>query len=496
MTTLGIDIGGTGCKCAAFSECGEQLALSYAEYPLGSGQVDLPSEILLSSVFQVISGCAAELKAPDDIQALTVSSFGESFVPVDADGKALTGVRLYYGNAGCADFSQLTEKIGEEKFMEIARIRPDVSYSLSGMLSVREAAERPVWKYLFIAGYICYQLTGKACTDESLACRSLLYDVRRRCWSEELMQLSGICSDTLPDVLPTGSIVGKIIPYIARKLNLPEDVNVVIGGHDQIVNALGAGVCRPGDAADTTGTCECITPLFSRIPEGLEFQKNNFACVPYPGGSGYVTYAYNVSAGSVIRWCRELMNKYLFPEAEAAGKSIYDLFTESCPLSSTDLMVLPFLQGMGGTPDVNASARGLIAGLTTATRLPDLYRAILEGITFEMRYNQEKLSENDIAFERLFACGGGARSSVWLQLKADILGCSILPVKADETGAMGSAILGFAALTGESPFAVAGRFIQYGESIFPNKENQEIYHKRFEVYKALRGLYLSNSILR
>ena len=152
-------------------------------------------------------------------------------------------------------------------------------------------------------------------------------------------------------------------------------------------------------------------------------------------------------------------------------------------------MVLPFLQGMGGTPDVDARATGLVAGLTTQTRLPDIYRAILEGVTFEMRYNQEKLRENGVKFQRLYASGGGAKSPVWLQIKADILGCPIIPVKSDETGAMGSAILGLAAIAGEDPFTIAKRFQNYGEPVLPNEDHVRFYNQRYEVYKALRSAY-------
>ncbi len=296
-------------------------------------------------------------------------------------------------------------------------------------------------------------------------------------------------------VLPTGCMVGKLLPELADRLGLSRDVQVVMGAHDQIVNALGAGVRNVGDAVDTSGTCECLTPLFGTIPESLDFQKNNFACVPYLESDGYVTYAYNISAGSVVKWYRDALAAHLGEEAAAQDKSIYDLLNAQCPSQPTGLMILPFLQGMGGTPDVDANATGLIAGLTTQTRLSDIYRAILEGITFEMRYNQEKLGENGVKLNRLYACGGGAKSPVWLQIKADILGCEIIPVKREETGAMGSAILGLASVTGEDPFAVAQRFWQYGEPIRPGK-NQAIYNQRYEVYKALRSLYMGNGAMR
>jgi len=485
MISLGIDIGGTGCKCVAFSDAGVQLALSYEEYPLAAGTVNLPPEILAKSVFTVIRDCADKLENKKDIAVITVSSFGESFVAIDENGNALDDIRMYFGNSESVAFDALVEKVGAEKFMEICRILPDSSYSLAKMLYTVEIAPRPVWKFLFIAGYIGYKLSGKAVTDVSLACRSLLYDVKQNCWSKELLDASGIREEQLSAVVPYGTALGSLLPAVAKELGLPESTVVVIGTHDQIVNALGAGVQEIGDAVDTSGTCECITPLFPSIPETLDFQKNNFACVPYLEDRGYVTYAYNISAGSVVRWYREALGYHLKED----GKSIYDILNETSPIEPTCLMVLPFLQGMGGTPDVDPNMTGLIAGITTQTRLPDLYRAILEGITFEMRYNMEKLSEGNVRINRLLACGGGARSPIWLQIKADILGCEIIPVKIEETGAMGSAILGFAAVTGEKPTEIASRFLRYAESVYPNPAHAEIYNRRYELYKQLRAFY-------
>ncbi len=489
MICLGVDIGGTGCKCAAFDERGVQHALSYAEYTLAAGTSNLPPDMLYRAVMCVMDDCCKQLPTLMNVAAITISSFGESFVSVDAQGKPLSDILMYFGNAESEDFSELVRRVGAERFMRIARIMPDASYSLAKMCYTLKNARKPVYKFLFIASYLCFCLTGKSVCDESLACRSLLYDVEKHCWSDELLDLCGIAHDLLPEVLPTGSIAGTILPDLAETLGLPRTVQIVIGSHDQIVNALGAGVCRPGDAVDTSGTCECITPLFSKIPKGLDFQKNNFACVPYLQTGGYVTYAYNISAGSVVRWYRDALGGIFRREAERSATDIYDVFNRDCPAEPSNLLVLPFLQGMGGTPQVNPSTTGLIAGLTTQTRLSDIYRAILEGITFEMHYNQDALAENGVTFERLYACGGGARSNVWLQIKADILGCEIVRVETEETGAMGSAILGFAAVTGESPLKIASHFVRYGKHFVPNSANQAIYERQYAQYCLLRDFY-------
>ena len=489
MVSLGVDIGGTGCKCVAFRHSGEQLAIAYTEYAIPVGSVNLAPGILQEAVFQVIGKCVEQLPDPGEVAAITLSSFGESFVAIDEAGQPLTDILLYFGNTESEEFDRLVEKVGQETFMRITRLQPVAIYSLSKMLYTRKIASRPVYKYLFIAGFLGYRLSGKACTDISLACRSLLYDVENRCWSAQLLEQCGIDEKTLPEVVPYGAVIGDILPEAARELGLPETVKIVMGTHDQIVNALGAGVENVGEAVDTSGTCECLTPLFADLPENMDFLRSNFACVPYPEDKGFVTYAFNISAGSVIRWYRDALAACLQAQAEEQGKSIYDLLNEQSPGEPTKLMVLPFLQGMGGTPDVDAGATGLIAGMTTQTRLPDIYRAFLEGITFEMRYNQELLEQNGVKLDKLFVCGGGARSAVWLQIKADILGCEILPVKCEETGALGSAVLGFAAVTGESPFAIAKKFRVYGEPVKPNPAHQIVYHDRYNSFKALRKLY-------
>ena len=467
MISLGIDIGGTGCKCVAFRDNGEQIALSYREYPTKPGEVNLDALALRESVFFVISDCVRKLEDPKDVAAITVSSFGESFVPVDKDGQPLTDIILYFANTESGAFTDLVNSIGAEKFMRITCVLPDASYSLAKMLYSLKAAPRPVWKFLFIASYICFCLSGESVADYSLACRSILFDVRKLCWSDELTAACGIDPATLPTVLPS--------------------VKVVIGSHDQIVNALGCGVAAPGDAVDITGTVECICPLFASIPETLDFERENYACVPYLDGKGYVTYAYNISGGAVVRWYRDSLAFYLKEAAKQRGCSVYDILNEICPAEPTGLIVLPFLQGMGGTPDVLTGARGTIYGVTMHTTPADIYRAILEGLTFEMQYNLEKLAKYDIHPTKLFAAGGGAKSPVWRQIKADILNAELLPTLAEEAGALGSAILGLAAATGEKDrTALAARFVRYGEASRPDAERHAYYQKQYQLYKDLR----------
>ena len=156
MISLGIDIGGTGCKCVAFRDTGEQIAMSYREYPTKPGEVNLNALALRESVFFVISDCVKKLDDAKQVAAITVSSFGESFVPVDRGGQPLSDIILYFANTESGEFSRLIESVGVEKFMHITCVLPDASYSLAKMLYTLRTAPRPVWKFLFIASYICF----------------------------------------------------------------------------------------------------------------------------------------------------------------------------------------------------------------------------------------------------------------------------------------------------------------------------------------------------
>ena len=486
MICLGVDIGGTGCKCVAFRDDGEQLALRYLEFPNPPGKVDLDSNVLRESVFSVIEQCVSDLENPEEVAAIAVSSFGESFVPVDRQGDPLTDVILYFANSESAEFDALVEKVGANQIMEITRTLPDASYSLSKMLYTKHVVERPVWKYLFVASYLTFCLSGETVCGEALACRSLLYDVKNHTWSKYILDIAGIDEEQLPTVRPDGVVIGKLLPHLADRFALSHEVCIVNCCHDQIVNALGAGVWKCGDAVDTSGTCECITPLFPDIP-GMDFIQNNYACIPYLDQLGYVTYAYNISGGSVVKWYRDTLAAHLRQKAHEENCSIYDLLNRTCPDKPTTLLVLPFLQGMGATPEVDPNVTGLIVGLTTKTTLPELYRAILEGLCFEMQYNLERLSGYGINPTRLYACGGGAQSPAWLQIKADVWGIEIIPVKTQETGALGSAIMGFAAMTNaDSVCELATHFAKHGQPILPNLEHHKYYRKQYEKYREFR----------
>lgn len=210
MISLGVDIGGTGAKCVAFHEDGRQMGISYIEYPNAAGKTNLDPLILSETVLQVIARCTSALLQKEEIAAVTVSSFGESFVPLDAEGHPLSDIIMYFADTRSREFSDLVSQIGEETIMHITRTKPDSFYSLSKMLYTKQIAARPVWKYLLISSYICWCLSGETVIDEPLACRTLLYDVNSRCWSDKMLEASEMQKNSCPRCCPPGVSPGRL----------------------------------------------------------------------------------------------------------------------------------------------------------------------------------------------------------------------------------------------------------------------------------------------
>lgn len=497
MIFFGLDIGSTGCKCVAFTEDGEQLAAGYREYATRAGQSDLDARGVFGHVREVISECAENPAVKKgEIAAISVTSFGESFVPVDSDGRELTDIIMYTDKRGGDECEEIIRKVGRKKIMDTTCAKPDAMYSLpkiAWILRTNPGLREKVKKFLLVGDYICFSLCGEAKINYSLACRTMAFDVEKKAWSDELLAAAGIDASLMSEPVPCGSVVGEVGVRLAGELGLPAGVKVVISAHDQISSAIGAGVLDAGQAVDGTGSVECVTPVFDGIIRNEGFTEHNFVCIPHAANpSLYATYAFNFSGGVLLKWFRDCFAGDLKREAASKGLSAYRMLDEMCPAEPSEVIVIPHFMGAGGTPDLVASAKGTITGMTMKTGLPDIYRATLEGLTFEMAYNIECLSECGIKINALRATGGGARSPIWLKIKADIFGIPVTPVKTEEAGAAGCAMLAAVALGKYGSLSEAAeKFVRLGEPYEPSGKFAPLYADKYGKFKAARGATLN-----
>jgi len=487
MAVIGLDVGSSGCKSIVFDDGGTKLSYAYMEYKRADSVYEIDANEIWKCVLAVLKKSIAESKA--EIKALAVSSFGETFVAVDEKGEILAKSMLYTDSRGSEQCRRYIESAGKENIMKISGVNPHPMYSLPKIGWYRENNQTPFsnTKHFFlIEDYIIFKLCGEKYIDYSLAARTMAFDVTKKKWDSSLLALAGIDEKYMSMPVPSGYAAGKILPKIAETLCVSKDMAIVTGGHDQVCAATGAGITKPGLAIDGIGTVECITPAFDKPILSAEFLNNNYACVPHSIADMYVTYAVNFTGGSILKWYRDNFAKYEMQQAKKKGISVYELLDNTAAKSPTDLIVVPHFAG-SGTPDMMESARGSVYGLRFDTDAGMFYRALLEGVTYEMKYNIERLESFGIRFDKLKAAGGGAKSKLWLQIKADITGCSIIPLDIDEAGVTGAAMLAAVAvgiyktLNDAIPY-----FVHEKEAVEPSKNEHEIYIERYEKYKKAR----------
>ena len=486
MLLLGLDVGSTACKCAAYDEDGRLICSSAREYPIPAGASDIDAEMLRLSAEEAVAQAAAESKALSGESAglISVTSFGESFVPTDKNGRALAPVIMYTGSEGEKAASRLISDPGAGYFVSRECLRPDATYSLPMLMSLAESgsAAAEADKFLLITDYICFCLTGECAIPWSLAARTMAFDVKKMEWDGYLLKKAGIDPSRLSRPVRDGSIVGKLLPSAAKRLGLSADTVVCAASHDQVSAALGCGVVSPGQAVTASGSVECLTPVFAGTSDDAAYYDSGYVCVPYSDSGNYVNYAYNLTGGRLLKWMRDELTPY---RGDGSAYAMLDAEAEKRGVS--DVLVIPHFFGAGVTPDRVPTAKGTISGITFGTTAADIYRAALEGAAFEMRVNIERMRSLGIGITALTATGGGARSLLWLQIKSDIFNVPVRSAASSDAGTLGAVMFGERAtgLAGSLGQAVE-RCVRLGKEYLPDPAARDFYDEKYSRYAVAR----------
>ena len=461
----GLDVGTTGCKVTVFTAEGENLGREYRDYPVHRA-VDA-QEIDAAALAESVRGCVAAAKSRfGRIEAMGVTSFGEAFVLADSEGIPLRPILLCTDARGREECRAFCERFGTERAAAISGVKPSESYSFPKLMWVK-AHEPDVYArarhVMLVEDYVVHLLTGRRVIDYSLAARTAAFDIRRLRWSDEILSAAGLDAAMFSEPVPTGAVAGTD----------PDGMKVVACGHDQVACAAGAGVFEPGMAAEGAGTVECMTPVFAEIPAATRFQDDNYCAVPYFGN--YVSYAYSYTGGELLRWCKDAICGRGHAEMQSGA---YD--------GPTGLLVLPHFAG-AATPYMDSGSRGAIIGLTLATTARDIYLACMEAVAYEMRLNRERLAASGVRFDRLVATGGGAKSRLWTQMKADVLGLPFDTLETEDAGTVGCAMMAGVAAGAFADLPAAARALVRKTGTF---EPDAARHAKYsEVYKRYEKLY-------
>ena len=490
MRLIGLDIGTTGCKASIFDTDGTLLASASHEYA-----VDMPhpgwAEQDAEEVWRLAQEALRQAIAavgPQGIAALGLSVQGEAVMPVDEAGNALRPAILGMDTRTGEQNAWLRDRFGAKHLFQLTGMPIHTINTLPKLLWLKEH-EPEIWarthRFLLYEDFLIQKMTGQPAISRCLASRTQLYDLRQDGWSPEILGAIGLAPERLAPVKPSGTAVGRMRPGIAESLGLAEPPLVVTGGHDQACGALGVGLVRPGLAMVSTGTAEVVEVALPSPALNETLYQGNISCYTHVVPGLYLAMTLNHSGGLLLRWFRDTLCHVEVARAQSEGRDAYDLILAGASPDPSPLLLLPHFAG-SGTPTFDTESKGAILGLTFSTSKADLAKAILEGLTFELRLNLDLLQAGGIAIDQLRAIGGGARSDLWLQLKADVTGVPVVAPAVTEAASWGAAML---AGVGAGRFAdaqeAATSSVQLEKRFAPDQDRGAAYEARYNLYRQL-----------
>jgi xylulokinase len=491
MTALiGLDVGTTGCKAVAFSEDGELLAAAAREY-----RVELPhpgwAEQDIDGVWSLALSAMGEAIATAgvrEVAAIGLSVHGEAVTPVDEAGRPLRPTILGMDTRTDEQNAWLRERFGARRLFERTGMPVHTINTLPKLLWIREY-EPAVWaeaeRFLLVEDFLIARMTGRALVSDCLASRSQLYDLAAGHWSDEILDALELSPDRLAEVAPSGTAAGRLSAALTDELGLDSPPLIVTGGHDQACGALGVGLTEPGLAMVSTGTAEVVEVALGSPLVSEPLYEGNVSVYRATVPGLYLAMTLNHSGGLALRWFRDGFCEPQLARAAAGEGDAYDLMLAGAPTGPTGLLVLPHFAG-AGTPTFDTASKAAILGLTFSTTRTDLAVAILEGLTYELRLNLDLLRDGGVAIDVLRAIGGGARSRLWLQLKADITGIPVITPRVTEAAAFGAALLaGAGAGLWASAAEGAERFLELTERYEPDPGRHAAYSELYERYREV-----------
>jgi len=496
---LGIDLGTTGVKAALFAaDDGHVLSWAFVDYPLSHphpGWAEQNPEEWWQATLTAIRLCltngVGEGVSPSNVRGVGLSGQMHGVVLLDEQSMVLRPCIIWADQRSEAQCRWMTERVGAERLIDYVSNPALPGFSAPKALWVRDnepdifARARTL---LLPKDYIRFRLTGELAIEISDAAGTCLLDVKHGVWSREVLEAIEFDPALLPPVVPAVAICGSTTEEIEQLTGLLAGTPVAGGGADNACGAVGNGVVQPGLALVSIGTSGVVlaytdSPQVDRSGPIPRVHTFNHA-VP----QAWYLMGVTQGAGLSLRWVRDNIG---LPERALehwTGLDAYALLTkeaEGVPAGSDGLLFLPYLQGER-TPHLDAYARGGWIGLTASHDRRHLVRSVLEGVAFSLKDCFTIIEEQGLTLEQVRATGGGAKSPLWRQIIADVLGVELVTTNAQEGPAFGAALLaGVASGIYSSVQQACEATIRIVERTLPQSDKPVAYARAYEQFRAL-----------
>lgn len=483
MNFLGIDVGTGGSRAVLIDENGKVLASETIEHaPFASPEIGWAEQ----DPRDWWRACVAAIRAVlgrENVEAANIGAVGFSgqmhgSVFLDETDEVLRPALLWCDQRTEKQCVQITEKIGAEKLIELVCNPAVTGFTLPKILWLHEN-EPEIWQkvrsILLPKDYIRFRLSGDKASDVADCSGTLLFDVRNRNWSNEMLEAFGIEKNLLPKVYESIEITGTVSANGASETGLPAGTPIVAGAGDNAAGAIGMGIIAAGAASVTIGTSGVVFVVTKQPTLDLKGRMHTL-CHAIP--NRWHLTGVTQGAGLSLKWFRENFGD---------GKSYDELVNEAeqIPVGSDGAIWLPYLMGER-TPHLDPQARAAFVGLTANHTRAHTVRAVLEGVAFSLRDSLEIFRELNLPIKNIRLGGGGAKSVLWRQIQADVYGQAVETVEAEEGAAFGAAILaGVGVGAWRSVDEACQKTIRVGSGIEPHKESIIILNRQYEIFKLL-----------
>jgi xylulokinase len=432
-------------------------------------------------------------RAPRGVEAIGLSGQMHGAVLLDERGDVLRPSIIWCDQRTSAECRWLDQTIGPRRLLELTLNPALTNFTLTRLLWVR-THEPDLWArvrhVLLPKDYVRFRLSGAYATDVADASGTLLLDVAKRRWSNEMIEATGLRREILPDAYESPAVCAKVSREAAAATGLREGTPIVAGAGDQAAGAVGMGITRPGNVSVTIGTSGVVFAATQRPALDPKGRIHTFChAVPDRWHVMGVTQA----AGLSLRWVRDQLGGQMTRDDGDAAYERLVAEAAGVPAGSDGVLWAPYLMGER-TPHCDPNVRAALIGLAAQHTRAHVVRAVLEGVAFSLRDSFGIFDELRLPIVSVRVGGGGARSALWRQIQADTYGRAVEGVKAEEGAAYGAAILaGVGAGVWPSVDAACDAIVQTSAITEPNPDAVAMMNDRYEqfarIYPALRDIY-------
>jgi len=445
---IGLDVGTTSVKAGIFDATGRRVATSAQEYRLAHpapDRAEIDAETYWTASVQAIRGALGKAAAdPTRVAAIAVSSQGETAIAVDAQGRPVGPALVWLDNRASTEAAELAARFGDAAVYERTGV-PSVTptWTACKLLWWRHHEPelfRTARRFLLVEDFILARLCGRFASEGGVQSTSLLFDIRTRDWWDPMLEAVGVGRDRLPELVDPGAIVGTLSAEAAGALGLTTRVRVVAGGMDQGAGAVGVGNIGSDVISESTGGALTLQASVDR--HGGD-RTGRTPVYVHSAPDLYLYCPVCPTGGMVLTWFRDQFGGEEVARAVREGRDAYDLLTEMAAEidpGAEGLTMLPHLMG-AFSPEYEPAARGALYGFTLHHGKAHVVRAVLESVAFMLRRNLELLGAAGATASEIRSHGGGARSALWNQIKADVCGSPVVTLEGEDAAVRGDAMI-------------------------------------------------------